>query len=157
MTSASTSDQHRSASSSEKKKKSSVRGPANSLRAARYAQLSQGSSSKKTKKKDKENVSKSKKVTAQWERDGQFNEVNGKSSMYLLLDWLTEEGNFKRFKERTSSKRSVCEQVEAILIKKGVDWRDWMSIQKKVCISIILWNISVYIWESDFLWFNSSD
>ncbi|KAH9809546.1 hypothetical protein DFH28DRAFT_1187863 [Melampsora americana] len=71
----------------------------------------------------------SEKITQHWASD---DNGQGKSSMYLLLNWITDEDNFSRFKDKGSYKRDVAEEVERYLIENGVTWRDASAIQKKV-------------------------
>ncbi|KAH9814045.1 hypothetical protein DFH28DRAFT_1127640 [Melampsora americana] len=70
-----------------------------------------------------------KKRNPHWEKD---DNGNGKSSMYILLDWLTEEGNYDRYKDNKCEKRSVAEEIERYMIKNGIFSRDAPTIGKKI-------------------------
>ncbi|KAH9820773.1 hypothetical protein DFH28DRAFT_884356 [Melampsora americana] len=70
-----------------------------------------------------------KKKNPHWEND---DNGNGKSSMYLLIDWLTEEGNYDRYKDNKCEKRGVAEEIEKYMIDHGIFSRDASTIGKKI-------------------------
>ncbi|KAH9824961.1 hypothetical protein DFH28DRAFT_1144171, partial [Melampsora americana] len=70
-----------------------------------------------------------KKKNPHWEND---DNGKGKSSMYLLLDWLTEEGNYDRYKNNKCEKRGVAEEIQQYMIENGIHSRDASTIGKKV-------------------------
>lgn len=80
----------------------------------------------------------SNKTTVQWDHD---DNGQGKTSMYLLLSWLTDELNFGRFKDNKSEKRAVAEEIERYMVDNGISWRDANSIRKKVCLYVIIFHI----------------
>ncbi|KAH9807042.1 hypothetical protein DFH28DRAFT_1140619 [Melampsora americana] len=57
---------------------------------------------------------------------------NGKSLMYLLLDWLTKEGNYDRYKKNRCEKRGVAEEIQQYMINNGIHSRDASTIGKKI-------------------------
>ncbi|KAH9816234.1 hypothetical protein DFH28DRAFT_891917 [Melampsora americana] len=67
------------------------------------------------------------KTTIHWDQD---DNGEGKSSMYLLLNWLTDENNFTRFKDNKTEKRTVAEEIERYLIQNGIKWRDENAIAR---------------------------
>ncbi|EGG07688.1 uncharacterized protein MELLADRAFT_85575 [Melampsora larici-populina 98AG31] len=98
------------------------------------------SKSNKSKKTDKnqhdddkltssdENADENHKTTVHWDND---DNGEGKSLMYLLINWLTDEDNFTRFKTNKTEKRGSAEEIEEYLIKNGILWRDATAIKKK--------------------------
>ncbi|KAH9808373.1 hypothetical protein DFH28DRAFT_1196493 [Melampsora americana] len=70
-----------------------------------------------------------KKKNPHWEND---DNGNGKSSMYLLIDWLTEEGDYDRYKDNKCKKRGVAEEIEKYMIDHGIFSRDASTIGKKI-------------------------
>ncbi|KAH9823322.1 hypothetical protein DFH28DRAFT_880197 [Melampsora americana] len=70
-----------------------------------------------------------KKKNPLWENN---NNGNRKSLMYLLIDWLTEEGNYDRYKDNKRKKRGVAEEIEKYMIDCGIFSRDASTIGKKI-------------------------
>ncbi|KAH9822397.1 hypothetical protein DFH28DRAFT_1119364 [Melampsora americana] len=69
-----------------------------------------------------------KKKNPHWEND---DNGKGKSLMYLLLDWLTKEGNYDRYKNNKCEKRGVAEEIQQYMIDNGIHSRDASTIGKK--------------------------
>ncbi|KAH9807446.1 hypothetical protein DFH28DRAFT_938524 [Melampsora americana] len=76
------------------------------------------------------------KTTIHWDQD---DNGEGKNSMYLLLNWLTDENNFTRFKDNKTEKRTVAEEIERYLIENGILWRDQNAIRKKIARLELAW------------------
>lgn len=78
---------------------------------------------------------KSKKTTTvQWDKD---DNGSGKTSMYLLIAWLTEEGNYDNWKSKDCTKKGISEAIEKYFIENGITWRDSKSITDQVSYSIL--------------------
>ncbi|KAH9807253.1 hypothetical protein DFH28DRAFT_916176 [Melampsora americana] len=97
--------------------------------------------SKKTKKsqsdsKGSQEPDSKDKTTIHWDHD---DNGEGKNSMYLLLNWLTDENNFTRFKDNKTEKRTVAEEIERYLIDNGILWRDQNAIRKKIARLELAW------------------
>ncbi|KAH9811471.1 hypothetical protein DFH28DRAFT_1085019 [Melampsora americana] len=59
--------------------------------------------------------------------------------MYLLLNWLTDENNFTRFKDNKTEKRTVAGEIERYLIDDGILWQDQNVICKKIARLELAW------------------
>ena len=73
-----------------------------------------------------------------WHNDG-TTMSKGKSSMEVLLDWLSVEGNYDRFKgggpnnNRGETKRSVCSEISCQIKKSGISvTRKWEDVWSKI-------------------------
>ncbi|KAH9821951.1 hypothetical protein DFH28DRAFT_1120283 [Melampsora americana] len=97
--------------------------------------------SKKTKKsqsdsKGSQEPDSKDKTTIHWDHD---DNGEGKNLMYLLLNWLTDENNFTRFKDNKTEKRTVAEKIERYLFDNGILWRDQNVIRKKIACLESAW------------------
>ncbi|KAH9819002.1 hypothetical protein DFH28DRAFT_1147928 [Melampsora americana] len=57
------------------------------------------------------------KTMIQWDCD---DDGEGKTSMYLFLNWLTDEHNFSRSKNIKSENRAVAKEIEQYMIANGI-------------------------------------
>ncbi len=57
-----------------------------------------------------------------WEKDGKEGPNDPNCSLNILLNWLTTEGNFDRFRgnNKGEKKLKICNKVVALLQEKGV-------------------------------------
>jgi hypothetical protein len=116
------------------KPKATAAKPRNSKRKNSKSDSAKKTSTKKksnqkklTQNEEKEQVTE--KTTQHWDRD---DNGQGKTSIYFLLNWITDEDNFSRFKSNGSYKRDVAEEVERYLVENGITWRNAGAIQRKV-------------------------
>lgn len=62
--------------------------------------------------------------------------THGKTSMGVLLEWLTDEGNYSRWKtvmrHGDVTYRELCAEVDSLLHAQGITYRSNGSIQKKI-------------------------
>ncbi|EGF97834.1 uncharacterized protein MELLADRAFT_84213 [Melampsora larici-populina 98AG31] len=135
LTGAITLAQTAGSSVSNKNKKSNSKMPRklNATRAKpRSPRKSKSNKSKKTKTNNESAQNEDEKVnksSQHWDKD---DNGQGKSSMYLLINWLTEEENFGRFKDNKSEKKGVAEDIERYMIENGITWRSADIIRKKI-------------------------
>jgi hypothetical protein len=57
-----------------------------------------------------------------WTKDGRNGPTDPVNSMSILIDWLTTEGNFSRFRgnKEGKTKLAICEEVANIMKEKGI-------------------------------------
>ncbi|KAH9807970.1 hypothetical protein DFH28DRAFT_936969 [Melampsora americana] len=67
--------------------------------------------------------------TVQWDKD---DNGSGKTSIYILVSWLTEDGNYERYKSNKSTKIRVAEEIEEHMVKNGITWRSASVIISKI-------------------------
>jgi hypothetical protein len=60
--------------------------------------------------------------------------TNGKSELDVIVDWLTVEGNYQKWRGGDMSKRDVCEEVLIYLAKNGFEdqARNWKGVEQQV-------------------------
>ncbi|EFP77543.2 uncharacterized protein PGTG_03499 [Puccinia graminis f. sp. tritici CRL 75-36-700-3] len=76
--------------------------------------------------------SKKKKNPVLWDKDGG---PNGLSSIRILLDWLTIDGNYQRWRGDTksgSTKAALANEILGIMAVSGITHRDNKGIQTKI-------------------------
>ena len=59
-----------------------------------------------------------------WEKDGVD---GGKSSMSILLNWLTTSNNYQRWrgdKAHGTTKKSICSEIIQLMVAQGINHRD---------------------------------
>jgi len=56
----------------------------------------------------------------------------GKSSLDLIVEWLTVEGNFNRWRSSDTSKRDVAEIIATYLKDNGFPNRDWKGVEQQI-------------------------
>jgi hypothetical protein len=59
---------------------------------------------------------------------------DNKSELDLIVDWLTVEGNYQKWRLSEMSKRDVCKQVLTYLSQNGFEdqQRDWRGVEQQV-------------------------
>lgn len=67
-------------------------------------------------------------VRTQWDSD----HVNGKSSVDIVLEWLTTESNYDRWKAGVIPKSQLCEEVLAMMQEQGIQHRTRANIYRKI-------------------------
>ena len=68
-----------------------------------------------------------------WDKDGID---GGKSSLSVLLEWLTTEGNYRKWKggdkQSGKTKETICSEIVAIMKDNGLHHRKNMNIRDKI-------------------------
>ena len=57
---------------------------------------------------------------------------DGKSSLDLIVEWLTVEGNFNRWRSSETSKRDVAEEIAGFLKDNGFPNQDWKGVKQQI-------------------------
>ncbi|PLW34390.1 hypothetical protein PCASD_14320 [Puccinia coronata f. sp. avenae] len=73
-----------------------------------------------------------KKKAIPWERDGVD---GGDSSMTILLNWITSDSNYQRWRgdtEHGKTKKSLCSEILEILKENGIHHRDTKGISQRI-------------------------
>ncbi|KAA1114121.1 hypothetical protein PGTUg99_022302 [Puccinia graminis f. sp. tritici] len=57
---------------------------------------------------------------------------DGQSSLDLIVDWLTVEGNYDLWRSGRRSKRDVAETIAQYLVTNGAALREWRGIEQQI-------------------------
>lgn len=63
-----------------------------------------------------------------WDSD----RVKSKSSLDVLLEWITTGDNYARWQDRSLQKKTLCEEIQTLLLEQGIKHRSEQDIHKKI-------------------------
>ncbi|KAI9622597.1 hypothetical protein KEM48_007214 [Puccinia striiformis f. sp. tritici PST-130] len=58
--------------------------------------------------------------------------TDGKSSLVLIVDWLTTGENYNMWRKGDISKREVAEKIVEYLVQNGIEGRGWEGVEQQV-------------------------
>ncbi|OAV92365.1 hypothetical protein PTTG_02241 [Puccinia triticina 1-1 BBBD Race 1] len=64
-----------------------------------------------------------------WTRD---RNADGKSSLDLIVDWLTVQGNYDLWRSGRVSKQDVSERIVTYLVNNGAAQREWRGVEQQI-------------------------